>query len=191
MIFLSVGTQLPFDRLVRCVDEWAGAHPDVEVFGQIGPARYQPQHFASVDFLPPGEVEQYFERAELIVAHAGMGTILSSLVLRKPLIILPRRQALSEHRSDHQMTTALWLHRELELNTAFDTDELTSLLNRRDELQPGHYVGESAQPCLIDTVRQFVATGQRRPSLLSGVVGWSSALRKSIHELQARRKAGA
>ena len=34
MIFVAVGTQFPFDRLIRCVDEWALAH-GVEVVAQI------------------------------------------------------------------------------------------------------------------------------------------------------------
>ncbi len=35
MIFVTVGEQLPFDRLVRAVDEWAAASGK-EVFAQIG-----------------------------------------------------------------------------------------------------------------------------------------------------------
>ena len=191
MIFLTVGTQLPFDRLVRCVDEWAGAHPSVPIFGQIGPASYQPRHFAAVDFLPPSEVDYYFQTSDLIVAHAGMGTILSSLVLRKPLVILPRRQALGEHRSDHQMTTALWLRRELQLNTAFECDELAAMLDHRAELKAGQYVGETAQACLVDAVRDFVGRAQVKPSVVASVRGWSSALRKSLHDFHASRGAGA
>ena len=51
MIFVTVGTQLPFDRLVRAVDAWAAEHPQVDVFGQIGPASFRPKHFAHADTL--------------------------------------------------------------------------------------------------------------------------------------------
>ncbi len=56
MIFLTVGTQLPFDRLVAAVDAWAARQPGQEVFGQIsdpGPAGYRPKHFAWVADLDP------------------------------------------------------------------------------------------------------------------------------------------
>jgi len=36
MIFVTVGAQMAFDRLIRAVDAWAGVHPAVSVFGQIG-----------------------------------------------------------------------------------------------------------------------------------------------------------
>ena len=35
-IFATVGTQLPFDRLIRGLDSWAECNPEVEVFAQIG-----------------------------------------------------------------------------------------------------------------------------------------------------------
>ena len=50
MIFVTVGTQLPFDRLIRAVDNWAKAAGRRDVFAQIGPASYRPLHIDSADF---------------------------------------------------------------------------------------------------------------------------------------------
>ena len=50
MIFVTVGAQLPFDRLVSVVDEWAGSTGRSDVFGQIARGK-RPRHFESVDFL--------------------------------------------------------------------------------------------------------------------------------------------
>jgi len=47
VIFVTVGTQLPFDRLIRGVDLWAAEHPDIPVFGQTGTIAgdgYTPKH---------------------------------------------------------------------------------------------------------------------------------------------------
>lgn len=109
-VFLTVGTQLPFDRLTRAVDEWCEetAFEDVQVFGQIGPmvpTTYQPRNFPWVEFLPPEEFSKRFSGATHIIAHAGMGTIISTLVAGKSLTILPRRAALGEQRNDHQLAT--------------------------------------------------------------------------------------
>ena len=38
MIFVTVGTQLAFDRMIKAVDEWAGARGRTDVFAQVGPA---------------------------------------------------------------------------------------------------------------------------------------------------------
>ena len=35
MIFVTVGYQMAFDRLIEAVDEWAGAHPDAELFAYM------------------------------------------------------------------------------------------------------------------------------------------------------------
>lgn len=109
-LFLTVGTQLPFDRLARAVDEWCEetSFDDVQVFGQIGPmisTTYQPRNFPWVEFLEPDVFSKRFAEATHIVAHAGMGTIISTLVAGKSLTVLPRRAAFGEQRNDHQLAT--------------------------------------------------------------------------------------
>jgi UDP-N-acetylglucosamine transferase subunit ALG13 len=102
LIFVTVGTQLPFDRLVQAMDAWAGAPPGKEIFIQTGGTAYQPRHCAFKPYTRPDEWEDYFRRAALVVSHAGMGTILKSLDTGKPLILMPRLTALGEHRNDHR-----------------------------------------------------------------------------------------
>ena len=106
MIFVTVGSQLPFDRLVAALDDWAAAHPDVELFGQVGDTESPPVNFASVSTMPPGEYQRRFAQAAVIVGHAGMGTIIAALELGKPLLMLPRLGSLKESRNDNQVGTA-------------------------------------------------------------------------------------
>jgi UDP-N-acetylglucosamine transferase subunit ALG13 len=44
--------------------------------------------------------------ADVVVSHAGVGTIATALTLNKPLLVLPRRGAFGEHVNDHQVGTA-------------------------------------------------------------------------------------
>lgn len=109
MIFLTVGTQLPFDRLVRAVDEWCAQSGRSDLFGQIAEPEangYRPVHFEWQSFVEPDEFQHRFETADAVIAHAGMGTIISALALTKPLVVMPRRASLGEHRNDHQLATA-------------------------------------------------------------------------------------
>ena len=55
MIFVTVGSQLPFDRLTAAVDDWAATRPEVELFGQVGDTEQPPTSFASVSTMPPEE----------------------------------------------------------------------------------------------------------------------------------------
>lgn len=105
MIFLTLGTQLPFDRLVEAVDQ-AAKETNEEVFGQIGKASYRPKHFEFVNSLQPVEFSNYVKKARLIIGHAGIGTLLAGMKAEKPVLLMARRAALREHRNDHQMATA-------------------------------------------------------------------------------------
>ena len=106
MIFVTVGTQLPFDRMIRAVDEWAAESGRRDVFAQIGDGGYTPSSIEWVRFLTPDETACRLREADLIVAHAGMGTIISALQLKKLIVVFPRRAELGEHRNDHQLATA-------------------------------------------------------------------------------------
>jgi UDP-N-acetylglucosamine transferase subunit ALG13 len=129
MIFVTVGEQLPFDRLIQAVDEWASTSKK-EIFAQIGKSRYMPKHISYKAFLTPEEFKEKLFAAEVIVAHAGMGTIITALELGKPVLIMPRQAVLGEVRNDHQFSTA---KRFLALNyaiVAFDEVELKDRLKK-------------------------------------------------------------
>lgn len=109
MIFVTVGTQLPFDRLVRGVDLWAAAHPEIPVRAQIGTVGadgYAPQHMDSAASIPPAEYDALCAEAQLIVAHAGTGSFIKAQTMGTPVLAMPRKGALNEHRNDHQLATA-------------------------------------------------------------------------------------
>ena len=109
MIFVTVGSALPFDRLVRAMGVWAAAHPETELFAQIGRGEYEPQHMGFDRMVSPSEFKALNERAEIIVAHAGMGSVITASELGKPIVLLARHASLREHTTDHQIHTATWL----------------------------------------------------------------------------------
>ena len=104
MIFVTVGAQMPFDRLVRAVDDWAGRVP-AEIFAQIGPSSLRPRHMAWTRFLAPADFLAQVGAADLLVAHAGMGSIITALEYGKPILVMPRRGELGETRNNHQVAT--------------------------------------------------------------------------------------
>jgi beta-1,4-N-acetylglucosaminyltransferase len=107
MIFLTIGTQYPFERLVRAVDEACGQGVfGEELFGQIGRSSYQPRHFACAESLKGGEFEDYMNRSTAIIGHAGVGTISTAMKHNKPLLAMPRLARYGEHVNDHQVALA-------------------------------------------------------------------------------------
>jgi UDP-N-acetylglucosamine transferase subunit ALG13 len=159
VIFVTVGAQMPFDRLVHAVDGWARAHACKDVFAQIGPGARPPQYIRSEPFLAPDRFRQVVEEAELVIAHAGMGTILTALVLQKPVLVMPRREQLLETRNDHQVATAERLARMGYVTAARDERELVARLETSLPLPRPERIGAHASPELLRALDDFIRSG--------------------------------
>ncbi|MEP2530367.1 glycosyltransferase [Shimia sp.] len=161
MIFATVGTQLPFDRLLLALDGWAKGHRGVPVLAQTGDSS---QHFSTIEtvsHLGMVEFEARFAAASLIVAHAGMGTILSAAEIGKPILLMPRRADLNEHRNDHQKDTAREMARLSNVTIVEDETDLHCALDQAlaCEFAPMAMdvdVGADMLGPLIDEIRDFV-----------------------------------
>ena len=164
MIFATVGTQLPFDRLLIGLNSWAMRNPDVPIMAQTGSSTHEFPHIETVSHLSQSEFRARFEAARLIVAHAGMGSILSAAELGKPIILMPRRAKFQEHRNDHQQDTANEMARLSNVTVAQDNDDLHEALDlavsRGFEMAPQPSVSQiNALDPLIEAVRDFVWSG--------------------------------
>jgi len=156
LIFVTVGSQLRFDRLVRTVDEWAARTGRSDVFAQIGQTGFRPRAIRWTEKLGREEFLRTMEDATCIVSHAGTGTIITALELGKPLLVLPRRASLGETRNEHQTATARSFAKAGYLHVAYDERELEAALARIDTLAGPPRITPAADPHLIETVRSFV-----------------------------------
>ena len=127
MIFATTGTQLPFARLIAALDALAPTLGE-PVIAQIGPDTGEYANLETHATLPPERFDTLFARARIVVAHAGIGSILSARRHRRPLVLVPRRFDLGEHRNDHQMATARELEQRAGLSVAWRTEDLAGLL---------------------------------------------------------------
>lgn len=135
MIFVTVGTQLPFPRLIDAMDALAG-DLDEPVIAQTCAMRESDNarwsRLQALSQMPPDVFNARFSEARIVVAHAGIGTILSARRWGKPLVILPRRHARGEHRNDHQLATARQVARIEGIHVAWEAPELGPLIARPD-----------------------------------------------------------
>jgi UDP-N-acetylglucosamine transferase subunit ALG13 len=135
VIFVTVGGQLPFDRLVHAVDQWATQQQRADVFAQIGKSTSPPKHIQWQRFLSPPDFQSKAREAQVIIAHAGMGSILTALEFGKPIVLMPRRAHLGEHRNDHQWATVQHLSKDVGVVVATDEDELLDQLGHLGDLR--------------------------------------------------------
>ncbi len=154
MIFVVTGTQLPFDRLIRMLDEIA-PQLDEDIVAQVNGSGYLPRHINTIDLLPPDEFDRLFSSARLIVAHAGIGTIITAMQQQKPIIIFPRIAALGEHRNEHQLATAEKMKEAGWVYVANTKEELSELLQTPD-LHPLCTIGSSASESLVESITDFI-----------------------------------
>lgn len=155
-VFLVVGTLFPFDRLVEEIDRWTENNKDISVIAQIGFGKYKPEHIEAHTMIKAEDFNRIFESSDLIIAHAGMGIILKSLVANKPIVVMPRKLELKEHTTDHQMATAKALDRMDYIYIAWDVDQLHEYLRHPEQLHPKEVISEHASESLIEALREFI-----------------------------------
>lgn len=104
MILVTVGMQLGFDRLVRAMDAIA---PELatRIVAQTGKGSYRPANMEMRPRLDPESFEALVDEAQLIVSHAGIGSVLTAARAQTPIVLFPRRARYNEHRNDHQLAT--------------------------------------------------------------------------------------
>lgn len=159
MIFLTVGTILPFDRLTRAMDDWCDAEGRQDVFGQVGdlgPDTYRPRSFPWRERLSPVEFRARIEEARVIVAHAGIGSILDALTRSKPIVIMARRHALREHVNDHQLQTVRRFADRPGVQVVEDPGDLGAAMTAALSGGPTRALGPDAEDCLIQAVRAAI-----------------------------------
>ncbi|WP_315764572.1 glycosyltransferase [Sphingomonas sp. Y38-1Y] len=165
MILVSVGTQLPFDRLVRAVDQWATRTGERNIVAQIGPALYQPTALQSFEFLEPDQFGELQQQCDVMVSHAGMGSIITAMEMGKPIIIMARDDRRNEHRNGHQIATAKKFMDWPGVYVAENEIMLAGLLDRIAELKPGACPDIEASKAFVGQLRSHLdRVGE--PSLL-------------------------
>ena len=143
MIFLTVGTQFPFDRLVKAVDKAAGTNGfDEQIVAQIGDTSYCPENFEAAPSVDKAVFDQHFNGADSIISHAGMGTITMALDHRKPLLVMPRLKKYGEVVNNHQLAIAKKFEQLGYLLVAYGAEDV---LGKMKQLKS--FVPQERQPC--------------------------------------------
>ena len=93
------------------MDEIAPLIPSETVM-QRGYSKYLPKNTKYFHFVSMNKAIEYIQKSELVVSHAGIGTIILCKEYGIPILILPRRKGYGEHMNDHQMEIAKALEEE-------------------------------------------------------------------------------
>ena len=131
MIFVILGTQkFQLNRLLKKLDQYIaqGLLQD-EVIAQIGYSDYLPKNYKYYEFLNKEEFDKMISKADIVITHSGVGSIIDALNWHKPVIVFPRLAKYKEHIDDHQLDIARAFSRKKLVLCCDENDELLDLIN--------------------------------------------------------------
>lgn len=122
-IFLTVGTKdYPFDRIVRAMDKKG-------VFMQIGNST-APKFANYKRFMSKQEVYEKMDWADVVVCHAGTGTVMEVIDLGKRIVVVPRQKRFHEHIDDHQVEFSHYLKTKFDINSILDENKVWTAIEK-------------------------------------------------------------
>jgi len=162
MIFVTVGTErFPFDRLIRTLDEAKrSGRIQQEVFAQIGASTYLPQACDYSRFLSFSSMIEYIRNADIIIGHAGVGTVLLSRQSNKIPIIFARQKVFGEHVDDHQIQFARKMEQEGLVIAAYNEQDLLDKIYNYQQIIKGvrqQHPSSSRDTTLVDYIRKIIS----------------------------------
>jgi len=158
MILVTVGMQIPFDRLCKAVDGWAEARDRDDVFIQTGDTDWVPRHSKHTRMIRPNEFRTLMKEADLLIMHLGVGSIVTASEYGIPMLLMPRRKSLRETRNDHQYHAALRLRNTPGINIALDEKEVPEILDEIDWSRKPEVDFGSTSPELIRRISGFIGS---------------------------------
>lgn len=152
MIFVTLGThELPFNRLL---DQLESLELTEEVLIQTGNTPHGSARYSCVPFLTPQQFEETMERCDLVITHAGAGSMLTALEKGKPTIAVPRLATYGEHNDDHQKELCEYLAQQNYLLTCTDMEDLGTAIeqSRHQQFAPYPFGNEKLLAAVKDAI---------------------------------------
>lgn len=145
MIFVTVGTQdKQFTRLIKEVEKLV-INGDIkdEVIIQAGHTKYESKYVKILNYIPYNEFNDYLNRADVIITHGGVGSILSSIKLEKKVIAVPRLFKYQEHVNDHQIQIVEKMDKNGYILGCTNLDDLKDKLIEINSFIPNKYISNT------------------------------------------------
>jgi UDP-N-acetylglucosamine transferase subunit ALG13 len=150
LIFVTVGTHhQPFQRLLDAL----GSLQPAELVVQYGSGKEPADVARAVPFMGFAEMLDHFERAEHVVTHAGVGSILCARRCGHVPVVVPRERRYGEHVDDHQVELTRALENRGSVVALRDLERLSTAI---EQLPPRGSVTAGGNGALPWAVREAI-----------------------------------
>lgn len=156
MILVLLGTQNnSFHRLVEKIDELIiqGIIKE-EVIVQVGYTKYSSENMKLFDFISQDELQELQNRADLIITHGGVGSIVSSIQKGKKVIAIPRLHEYEEHVNNHQKEIVEIFNKKGYIIGINDMSELEKAIDKSINFIPVEYKQDNSK--MLKLIEDFI-----------------------------------
>ncbi|MGM9882453.1 MAG: PssE/Cps14G family polysaccharide biosynthesis glycosyltransferase [Bacilli bacterium] len=141
MILVTLGTQK--EQFTRLLDYIENSNIDDEIIVQAGHTKYESKKMKIFDFIPYEEMNKYINKADIIITHAGTGSVLTPLKKNKKVIVCARLQKYGEHIDNHQQELVEVLKEEGYVLELDENNSLDDLIVKIKKFKPKKYVSNT------------------------------------------------
>lgn len=138
MILVTLGTQS--QKFYRLLDAIENLNTKEEIIVQAGgSADYKSEKMKIFDFISYEEMNDYIDKADLIITHGGTGSIIMPLQKKKKIIACARLEKYGEHINDHQKEIVDVFAKEKYILNFNDGDDLQKIYEESKDFIPKKY----------------------------------------------------
>lgn len=156
MILVILGTQdKEFPRLLEAVDrEIKKGNIKEKVVVQAGQTKYESKNMEILDLVSAPEFEKLIDKADLIITHGGVGSILNAIKKGKKIIAAARLAEYKEHHNDHQKQIIKEFEDQGYLLELKDFNELGKLITKAKKFKPKKF--ESNTKNMVKLIEDYI-----------------------------------
>ena len=156
MILILLGTQNnSFHRLLEEVQKNIDNNNiKEEVIVQNGYTKFQSKDMKMYNQLPTEKINDLIDKADFIITHGGVGSIITSITKHKKVIAVPRLKKYKEHVNDHQLDIIDSFTEKGYILGIHNVEELELALKNVKEFQPKEYIKNTGN--IIKIVEDFI-----------------------------------
>ena len=156
MILVLLGTQNnSFHRLLEEIERLIQKQViKEEVIVQAGYTKYTSDNMKILDFIAKEELEKLQNKADLIITHGGVGSILLSITKDKKVIAIPRLHRYEEHVNDHQKEIVKLFNQKGYIIGVQEVEELEQAMQKVENFKPRKY--ELNNEKMLKIIEEFI-----------------------------------
>ncbi len=140
-----LGTQdKDFSRLLKTIDKAISTGIIKEkVVVQAGFTKYSSSNMEIFDYVSPSIMDDYIDKASLIITHGGVGSILGAIKKGKKVIAASRLKKYNEHTNDHQVQIVKSFSMEGYILSLDDFDDFALIYEKALHFKPRRFVSNN------------------------------------------------